>query len=217
MLSTVAAFLPKPFKALAVRFDRSPIDSMEALIDFDRTRASYVAQTSLYGYLKTRMGTRYREFFEDDVFSVSIRMAAAKLFVSCLGDLTVFSVALTGRAGRLDPNQAAALARHCFVEAMERTLADMAPDMVPGHAIPDFAARCAETNWANSALSTVAFSGSEEDIVRFAPVVDEFKALDREIVSNSIRFRWRDVREQLRKRLDAEGVRDAWLSLDTSG
>ena len=42
--------------------------------------------------------------------------------------------------------------------------------------------------------------------MRFAPVIDEYKALDREIVTNSIRFRWRDARDQLRRRLDAPAL-----------
>jgi hypothetical protein len=41
-------------------------------------------------------------------------------------------------------------------------------------------------------------------LLRYAPIVDEFKELDREIVRNSIRFRWRDVRAQLRRRLRPE-------------
>jgi hypothetical protein len=84
--------------------------------------------------------------------------------------------------------------------------------MFPADALTDFVARSAATHWASSVEGVAAFAGSENDIIRFAPVVDEFKALDREIVSNSIRFRWRDIREQLRKRIDAEGVCDDWLS-----
>ncbi|HSM19907.1 MAG TPA: hypothetical protein VK844_06015 [Hyphomicrobiales bacterium] len=210
MLASLTALLPKPLKALAIRFDRSPIDTVEKLTEFVRTRASYVAQTSLYGYLKTRMGTRFPEFFEDEVFSASIRMAAAKLFVSCLGDLTVFAVAVAGRDGRLEASEAAALAQQCFEQAMELTLVDQPPENVPDDALEAFRARTDATIWANAAQGADAFAGSEQDILRFAPVVDEFKRLDREIVSNSIRFRWRDVREQLRKRIDADRVCADW-------
>ena len=55
-----------------------------------------------------------------------------------------------------------------------------------------------------------AFAGSIDDLIRNAPVVDEFKALDAPIVRNSIRFRWRDVREELRRRLDAAAVAADW-------
>ncbi len=212
MLAALTALLPKPLKALAIRFDKRPIDTVEHLTEFVRTRASYVAQTSLYGYLKTRMGTRYPEYFKDEVFSSSIRIAAVNLFVSCLGDLTLHAVAIADRDGRLGAQEAAALARQCFKHGMERHLSDLAPELVPAHSIGEFARRSAETQWANAAEGAAAFAGSERDIVRFAPVIDEFKALDHEIVANSIRFRWRDIREQLRKRIDAKGVCDDWLS-----
>ena len=213
IFATLLTRLPKPLKALAIRFDRSPIDNVEALTEFVRTRSSYVAQTSLYGYLKTRMGTQFPVYFEDEVFSASIRGAAVRLFVSCLGDLTVYAVAISGRGSELAASEAAALARHCFTLGMQRALADVSKETIPANAILHFARRSAEVHWACAAEGAAAFAGSQEDIIRFAPVIEEFKELDREIVSNSIRFRWRDIREQLRKRIDAEGICDDWRSL----
>jgi hypothetical protein len=42
--------------------------------------------------------------------------------------------------------------------------------------------------------------------VYWAPVVEELKALDEEIVRNSVRFRWQEIRQQLRLLLDAHSV-----------
>ena len=42
--------------------------------------------------------------------------------------------------------------------------------------------------------------------MRLAPVVDELKEFDEPIVLNSVRFRWQEVRRELRKALDAEAV-----------
>jgi hypothetical protein len=64
--------------------------------------------------------------------------------------------------------------------------------------------------WANAAKGEAAFSGSAGDLIRFAPIIEEFKKLDEEIVRNSIRFRWLDVRAQLKKRLDAGSVCADW-------
>ena len=52
----------------------------------------------------------------------------------------------------------------------------------------------AATDWAAAAAGEAAFAGSAADLVRVAPVAEEFKALDRPIVRNSMRFRWREVR-----------------------
>lgn len=192
------------------RFERHKLDTPERLADFLRTRSSYVAQTSLYGYLKTRMGTSYRVYFEDDVFSDSIRTAAVKLFLSCLADLTVFAAALSGKDGTLPPDGAAALAQHCFRQAAERGLADAGAGAVPAETLERFDLRLRATDWpAAAADGRHAFAGSEADLVRFAPVIDEYKELDREIVTNSIRFRWRDVRDQLRRRIDPAALSGA--------
>lgn len=69
------AFLPEFLARLTVRRDSGPIDTVESLCRFVSTRAAFVAQKTLYGYLKTRMGTRYPRMFEDDVLIASIDVA----------------------------------------------------------------------------------------------------------------------------------------------
>lgn len=202
--------LPKPLKVLAIRFDKSPIDSVDKLTEFVRTRSSYVAQTSLFGYLKARMGTRFPQFFEDDVFSRSIRIASAKLFISCLGDMTVFAVAYATKDGPLRQDETNHLASYCFDLGMKRTLDDIDPAALLGGMEDDFRARVRDIDWVAALDPTKSFAGSERDIVRFAPVIDEFKHHDREIVGYSIRYRWRDVREQLRRRVDGAGIAEDW-------
>lgn len=197
-------------KVAGIRFDRSPIDSVETLTVFVQTRSSYVAQTSLLGYLKTRMGTQFRVLFVDEVYSTAIREASEKIFVSCLGDLTVFAIANVATDDRLDADQAADLARGCFADALERAFADDQVKLDLENARAEFDHRTRQTNWANSAVGEDAFAGSGMDIIRHAPVIDEFKQLDQEIVTNSIRFRWIDVREEFRRRLDADRVAADW-------
>ena len=43
-------------------------------------------------------------------------------------------------------------------------------------------------------------------LVEWAPIVDELKQMDEEIVINSVRFRWQKVRQDLREALDAGSV-----------
>lgn len=212
MLREFASRLEKPLKALSVRFDRSPIANVDAMAEFVQTRASFIAQTSLYGYLKTRMGTKFREHFQDDVFAASMRMSAIRVFASCLSDLTIYAVALAAADDRLNEDEAAALARHCFETGLNNALEADDFQHLDDDVIAAFGRRAGETLWANAAVSDTAFAGSCDDLVRFAPVIDEYKALDREIVTNSIRFKWRDVRERLRKRLDAVSVSRDWLA-----
>jgi len=192
-------------RTFAARFESGPIDSSPALVDFVRSRSSYIAQTSLFGYLKARMGTRHRELFEDDVFSASVRLAAAQLFGSCLADLTIFATAAIRNGAPLDDEAAAKLAHDTFTAALAEGLENYGNAAVIEAATGGFAGRLATIDWEASCDAYRTFAHSEADLVRFAPVIDEFKELDREIITNSIRFRWRDVREQLAKRLVPSG------------
>ena len=56
---------------------------------FIQQRSAYVTQTTLYGYLKTRIGTRYLSMFEDKVFSESIDIAKWNIYVTALADCTL--------------------------------------------------------------------------------------------------------------------------------
>ena len=192
--------LPTRLRALfAERFDKSPIADRDQLCRFVRTRAAYIAQESLYGYLKTRMGTQFPQYFQDEEFSRGIRQASLQLFVSCLADLTVFAVATLSRQAGAGAEASIALAQQCFRRALHDGFA-AAGAAPPPDAEAGFAVRLAATGWDEAAEGEAAFAASAEDLVRFAPVIDEFKQLDRHIVVNSIRFRWRDVRHQFRRR-----------------
>ena len=209
-LGRLFRLLPGPLGAIAIRFDRSPLDSADSLGEFARTRASYVAQTSLFGYLRTRMGTRYRVMFEDEIFSAAIRDASARVFGSCLSDLLVFAVANAGADGRLDPLEKSEFVRECYADMLAHALADLDKPEILDEARQTLDTRLAAPDWTAAADAAVAFAGSERDLVRFAPVIDDFKELDGAIVMNSIRYRWRDIRRQLERRLDGPAVCTDW-------
>ena len=58
---------------------------------FIQQRSAYVTQTTLYGYLKTRIGTRYLSMFDNDkVFSESIDIAKWNIYVTALADCTLY-------------------------------------------------------------------------------------------------------------------------------
>ena len=171
--------LPVP-RVLKLRFDRSRLETIGSLIEFIHTRSSYIAQTSLHGYLKTRMGTSYRQWFEDDSFSQSIRIASVRVFLSCLSDLTVFSVATAGRQTAVDDASLKALADHAFRKAALAGLAGQPERDDLDATFEAFDRRTATENWRTAAEGRSAFSGSEVDLVRYAPVIDEYRELDRD-------------------------------------
>lgn len=206
----IEAIPPQIRRALTLRFDRSPFDTVDKLVEFVHTRAAYVAQTSLYGYLKTRMGTTYRIMFEDETFSRSINYAKWRVYASCLADLAVFAAATTGDRDNLSEHQTSELARFCFERSVERTFDDANDPEFEARVVADFAERLRQVDWKTAGTGENSFENSPHDLIKWAPVTDEFKELDEEIVVNSTRFRWRDVREQLRKRIDAAAIAGEW-------
>ncbi len=197
---------------VAAKRDRGPLTSFDALVTFVHTRASFVAQTSLYGYLKTRMGTKYVSLFQDDIYVASINTAKWPIYASCLADLTIFAVALVAEKAALTPEEAARMAEQCFSHAVKTTFDADAFERVGGAQIETFRQRARLTDWVQARDGENAFGRSPNDLVVHAPVIESFKELDAEIVRNSMRFRWGDVRRDLRRRLDSDAVAGSWRS-----
>ncbi len=208
--SRIAPFLANARRVFGVRFNKNPIQTVETLMEFVQTRSAYVAQTSLYGYLKTRMGTRYPHMFKDEVFSVSINNAKWRVYGSCLSDLTVFAAGTAAAENRMNDLDTVKLARFIFHSTVQNTFDDEDAEKPAAEALENFDKRVDSIVWVNMPIVENAFTSSPSDLINWAPVVDEFKEYDREIVTNSIRFRWRDIREQLRKRIDSDAVCNSW-------
>ncbi|MDH5406984.1 MAG: esterase [Gammaproteobacteria bacterium] len=184
------------------------ITDRAGLKEFIQTRASFVAQTSLYGYLRTRAGMRYPELFDDDFFVNSINIAKWQVWLACLSDLTVYAGGLLQRHPQSDKGN--------IVEIMQQLLDEILQETgIPSDAGEKFSQsadhvrqRLAMTDWSAVTDDEQAFSHSPTALVEWAPVVDEYKQMDEDIVLNSVRFRWQEIRQDLRKFLDVEKVLD---------
>ena len=203
-------FWRKVASLLGMGRDNGPIDSVAALENFVATRSAYVAQKTLYGYVKTRMGTRYPAMFEDKNMVASLNIAKMYVFAACLSDLSIYAVA-TAVYGRSVPNDSSReLARRCYAAGLRDNSADAPAEFSAQDCIDQFDRRLSETDWQHGARQRENFSQSPAALVRWAPIVDKLKKLDSEIVENSVKFSWRDIREQFNNRLNAAAVAADW-------
>lgn len=186
--------------------DSAPIDSIARLDNFVATRSAYIAQKTLYGYLKTRMGTRYPTMFDDDVFVQSINIAKLHVFAACLSDLTIHAIARATHERPVPDDLRRTLAGGCYRAAMIENATDAPDEFSAQTSIDDFLKRLDETEWSSDALRRENFTCSPSALVQWAPIAPELKRYDREIVENSIKFAWRDIRLQLDKRIDAASI-----------
>jgi len=183
-----------------------PIRDLNKLAEFLRTRASYVAQVSLYGYLRTRAGTRYPELFDDDPFVRSINIAKWQIWLSCLSDLAVYAGGLL----RLHTDADSKIISGLMLEVIDTILEETGIPADAGDAFSEHARqlrqRVEQTDWSTVTDDEAPFSESPSALVQWAPIVDELKQLDEEIVRNSVRFRWQKVRQELRGTLDTAAI-----------
>lgn len=203
----IAGFWRDVASLLGLGADRAPIDSVARLEEFVATRAAYLAQKTLYGYVKTRMGTRYVAMFENDAMRASLNIAKVHVFAACLSDLTVYAVARS-----LETEDAAArqaLAQRCYAAGLEKNR-NAAPEQFSAtDAIEEFGRRLAQIDWGDAREPEI-FTLSPKALMKWAPIADNLKRLDREVVENSVKFAWRAIREQFQKRIDAAAVSADW-------
>ena len=76
------------FKAFIPKKKIKNLDDLEMFV---QTKSAWVTQVTLYGYLKTRMGTRYVLHFENDEFMSSVNLAKWNIYSIALQDLTFFT------------------------------------------------------------------------------------------------------------------------------
>ena len=208
MLPSVSAFL-RIFQDYLGRRPwsrRSPVADPRALREFIDTRSTYVAQYSLYGYLRTRAGTRYPELFSNDKFVVSINIAKWHIWLACLSDLSVYAGGLVSSRAQAPPQRVGAL----MTASADAILLNAGSPAEAGAEFDAHAdrvrARLALCSWAAVPDDETPFVESPAALVHWAPVVESLKELDDEIVRNSVRFRWQEIRRELRRDLDAAAV-----------
>ncbi len=184
----------------------SAIADQDSLAEFIGSRASHVAQTSLYGYLRTRAGTRFPAMFENPDILASINIAKWHIWLACVSDLSIFVGQHLHQSGKIDE----ATIQELLPTALSQVLDEIGD---PEEAGADFIAarekiiqRIAICDWTTERDDETVFSQSPEALFYWSPIADELKVRDETIVKNSIRFRWIDVRRSLRKLLDCKAL-----------
>ena len=205
LLDRLRALLP-----FSTRWGTPPIDTLESLKSFLDSRSAFVAQETLYGYIKTRSGTRHVQLFTDDLFVSSINIAKWRLYIACLSDLSVYAGAVIAARTRAADDEVTALMTVCQTGVLDAHGNPAGADGGFAEAAAALPERLARTRFLSVPDNETAFEESPEALVYWAPIAEELKVLDAEIVRNSIRFKWRHVREQFRGALQADAVMAAW-------
>ncbi len=211
-LLEAARWVKESKSRLSIRGDYAQIATVECVCHFARTRAALISQKKLYGYLKERIGTRYPKMFTDEMFVRSINVAKLHVFSASLADMTIFCVANASESEVFSGPDRERFARVCFRMGIEENTGEASHEERQGW-MRAFDERLERTVWASGGGDRH-FIESAPALIRWAPIADELKRHDREIVENSIRYAFVEVRTDFLKRLDRPGVAMDWQRLD---
>ena len=182
------------FKAFIPKAKISNLDELE---DFIQSKSSWVTQVTLYGYLKTRMGTRYVLHFENDKFMTSVNSAKWNIYAVALQDLTFFIFSyLKTNFNYQDTNKA----KEIFLKILDDETTNNMPLEVIEEAKKNFNERFEKINWDNY-YNDLPFNPSALSLYKWAPIADELKELDRKIVLNSVILKWDIVKKEFEERI----------------
>ena len=180
------AFIPK-----------KKIDNFDSLENFIQTKSAWVTQVTLYGYLKTRMGTRYVLHFENDVFMSSVNLAKWNIYAVALQDLTFFAFSYLKKNFQYNGVEKA---KEIFLKILDDEISNKMPLDIIENAKKSFDERLRNINW-DLYYDDLPFNPSALSLYKWAPIAEDLKTLDRKIVLNSVILKWDIVKKEFRERI----------------
>jgi len=161
------------------------IKSKSDLQKFIQQRSAHVTQNTLYGYLKTRMGHKFTVMVDDEIFSKSINLAKWNIYMVALADCTFYTFSYLINEKNLKENDC----KEIYLNIIEKEKENGLSDEIYQKAKQNFLNRFEKINF-NKYYSENPFKESCLALYEWAPIADELKTLDKEIVLNSMRLKW---------------------------
>ena len=181
------AFIPK-----------KKIKNLDDLEEFIQAKSAWVTQVTLYGYLKTRMGTRYVLHFENDEFMSSVNLAKWNIYAVALQDLTFFTISYLKANHHYNE---ISNAKEIFLKILDDEISNKMPLDIIDKAKKNFNERYQKINW-ESYYNDLPFNPSALSLYEWAPIAEDLKTLDRKIVLNSVILKWDIVKKEFKERIN---------------
>ena len=182
-----------PIKRIFSKY--SQIKTIDQVKTFIQEQSAQVTQMTLYGYLKTRMGAKHVIMFEDKDFLRSINIAKWQIYGISLIDCTFFCFSfLYKEKNFLKTDQA----NQIFFEILNTEKAGGMDIEAYNNSTKEFNLRFSEVNWETYYINNP-FEKSSHALYNWAPVADELKKLDKQIVLNSMILKWNNIQKDFKK------------------
>jgi len=172
-----------PIKKITNKFKN--ISSKKDLKNFIQERSAHVTQTTLYGYIKTRIGSRYAMMFEDEVFLKSINLAKWNIYMAALTDCTLYVFSYLVDKKNLKQNDSLEI----FIEIIESEKNNGLDSKLFANTKLEFIQKLKEIDWKTYHQNNP-FKNSGLSLFKWSPIAENLKVFDKEIVLNSIKLKW---------------------------
>ena len=191
-LEDFKVYLLAMFKAI---LPKKKINNLDDLEDFVQKKSAWVTQVTLYGYLKTRMGTKYVLHFDNEKFLGSINKAKWNIYYVALQDMIFYSLSYLNITINF---QEGGHAKNIYNSILEREKLNGMPEDVIEKARKLFEERYYNIDWKKYS-NDLPFNKSALALYEWAPIAEELKTLDRKIVLNSMILKWDNIKEEFQK------------------
>ena len=191
-LEDFKVYLLAMFKAI---LPKKKINNLDDLEDFVQKKSAWVTQVTLYGYLKTRMGTKYVLHFDNEKFLGSINKAKWNIYYVALQDMIFYSLSYLNITINF---QEGGHAKNIYNSILEREKLNGMPEEVIEKARKLFEERYRNVDWKKYS-NDLPFNKSALALYEWAPIAEELKTLDRKIVLNSMILKWENIQDEFAK------------------
>ena len=182
-----------PLKRIFTKYRQ--IRSVDQVKIFIQEQSAQVSQMTLYGYLKTRMGAKHVLMFEDKDFLNSINIAKWQIYGASLIDCTFFCFSFLYKERNFSKIEEA---NRIFFEILNTEKANGMNSEAYENATKEFNSRYPKINW-ETYYNSNPFEYSSNALYEWAPIADELKKLDKEIIINSMILKWNNIQKDFRK------------------
>ena len=191
-LEEFKVYLLAMFKSI---LPRKKIRDLTDLENFIQKKSAWVSQVTLYGYLKTRMGTKYVLHFDDEKFLGSINTAKWNIYSIALQDLTFYTLSYLKVIKNYQNTEKSKI---IYNSILEKEKNNGMPEDIINSAKIIFQERYDNINW-EKYFNNLPFNKSALALYDWAPIAEELKTLDRKIVLNSMILKWDNIKEEFEK------------------
>ena len=188
VISVFNDFLINPVKKLFL--GEKKIENFDDLRNFISNKSAFVSQFTLYGYLRTRMGgINFYKSLNDLPFETSVNIARWNIYLVSVQDLLLFTFSYI--YNKQDRN-IITNANSFFKKILEEQQHFGLEVELKNKSIKEFDERIKKVNW-HISYKQKPFERSCEALFVWAPIADQLKDLDKEIVINSMDVQWQNI------------------------